>query len=576
MILIFGGTTEGRIAVEVCEQAGKPFYYSTKGAMQQVEMHNGVRLTGALSAAEISDFCRQNDVRCIVDAAHPFAVNLHHTIAQAGMPVIRLQRSFGARRTDVTYCTDYADAVTKMNGAGIRCLLALSGANTITQLRGYWEHHKTVFRILNRADSIEKAILSGFPTSNLVFYDEGNTLPTQDEERCLMQQLGCDAMITKESGESGGFDAKVDAAVALGMKVFVVEHPALPDDWVYVGGGHGLRRAIESMADGFFPLRTGLTTGACATAATKAALLSLLCDEAPDEVSFALPDGEVLTVPVAVDSRGVATVVKDFSDDPDVTKGCRITARVEKGEHGIRFLQGDGVGVVTLPGLGIPVGEPAVNPTPRRMIEAEIRSLSDDDYDVTISVENGREIALKTFNAKVGVVGGISIIGTSGIVSPLSNEAFVSSIRREMEVARAIGCRCIGLVSGKKAEEALKGMMDVRCIHYGNFVGESLKIAAELGFERVVLAIMIGKAVKLAEGNLDTHSHKVAMNKAFLKTLAAPADADRIDGIAMARDLWNFMPPTFFEEVVRRCYDTCVTVFPHGDLKIELICEKRQ
>ena len=280
-----------------------------------------------------------------------------------------------------------------------------------------------------------------------------------------------------------------------------------------------------------------------------------------------------MTMPVQVEDVGVASTVKDFSDDPDVTKGCKITARLTPGTQGIRFLQGEGVGVVTLPGLGIPVGEPAINPTPRKMITDEIRALTNEDFDITISVENGAEIAKKTFNPRVGVLHGISIIGTSGIVAPFSNEAWQQSIAREMQVAKAIGCEEIGLVSGLKSEQALKKEKDIRCIHYGNFIGESLKAARRIGFHKVTLAIMIGKAVKLAEGHLDTHSHKIMMNKAFLKSLAEPEYAGRIDSINLARELWSFMPSSFFDKIEELCYQHCKTVFPDGELEVKLICE---
>ena len=575
MILIFGGTTEGRMAVDVCEQAGKPFYYSTKSALQEVELHYGVRLTGGRTAEEIKLFCQNHDVQCIIDAAHPFAEALHREIASVGLPVIRIQRSFGFHRENVIYCSDYQDAIEKLEAHSPHCLLALSGTNTIAKLTGYWKKHKTLFRILNRSESIELALKSKFPTSNLLFYPENMILPSLDEETQMMISVGCDAILTKESGESGGFDAKVGAAVALGLKVFVIEHPSLPQNWQYVTGKYGLRRAIEKLVPTFFPLKTGYTTGACATAAVKAALLSLLFEDVPEEISFALPDGEIMKIPVSLEEKGKASVVKDFSDDPDVTKGCKITACITPGTQGIRFIKGEGVGTVTLPGLGIPVGEPAVNPTPRKMIISEIRSLSSADYDVMIEVEGGEELAKKTFNPKVGVLGGISIIGTSGIVSPLSHEAFIQSISKEIEVAKAIGCQEIALVSGLKSEEALKRDRNIRCIHYGNFIGESLKSAHKIGIKKVVLAIMIGKAVKLAEGHLNTHSHKVVMNKDFLKQLAG-SDADKIEQISMARELWGIMPSVFFEKIEKLCYKYCRTVFPTGELEIRLICDNPQ
>lgn len=587
MILIFGGTTEGRLAINVCEEAGKPYYYSTKGSSQVVEMHNGVRLCGAMTAADIRNFCREHDIKCIVDAAHPFAEGLHQTIADAvsssvaaPIPVIRLQRQSSDTLQGVTFCDGYPDAIKRLSDAGIKRLLALSGANTISKLKSFWSSTPTVFRILNREESVRLAEENGFPTDNIIFYNDNNELPSFEEEVSMMRPLACDAMITKESGKSGGIDAKVKAALCLGMRVFVIRAPRLPYPWQYVTGRYGLRRAIEHIVPEFFPLHTGFTTGACATAATKAALLSLLNGDCPEEVSFALPDGEIMTIPIAESGHGWATVIKDYSDDPDVLRGCEIKAEInpspptllEEGDTGgtIRFLQGSGVGRVTLPGLGIPVGEPAINPTPRQMITNEIRAFSDASYNVTISVENGAELALRTFNHKVGVVGGISIIGTSGIVHPLSNDAFIQSIRRELTVAHAIGCREIGLVAGMKSEHALQQQYpDLHCIHYGNFVGEALKAAYEIGFASVHVSIMTGKAVKLAEGHLDTHSHKVLFNREFLCRLA-PEYADRIRRITMARELNDFMPPSFFDRIAELCQANCRTVFPKGDLNIHL------
>ena len=296
----------------------------------------------------------------------------------------------------------------------------------------------------------------------------------------------------------------------------------------------------------------------------------------------------MLSIPIEHIKKGIAVATKDMNDDPDVTKGCRIISEVSirqaadsDGEDGkkktqnIRFLQGKGVGTVTLPGLGIPVGEPAVNPTPRRMICDEIRLITDASIDVRISVENGEELAKKTFNPRVGVMNGISILGTSGIVHPLSNEAFISSIRREMQVAWAVGCREIGLVAGMKSERALMEERDIRCIHYGNFIGEALKAAHEIGFRKAVLAIMIGKAVKLAEGRLDTHSHKFVMNKDFLKLTAASLGIppSPIDDITMARELWDIMPEAFFNKITSLCKEHCLSVFPDGEIEIKLICD---
>ncbi len=555
MILIFGGTTEGRLAIDVLEEAGKVFYYSTKGSGQDVLLHNGVRISGAMTSDDIKRFCIEHDIKCIVDAAHPFAEGLHLSVAESGMPVIRLERHYPENVEGVIYLKDWNEAVNKIES---RKLLALSGVNTIAKLKDYWKENETLFRILNRDDSLDLVKHNDFPEDKLLFYP--SSMPTKEEEKEMMKECGCDAILTKESGESGGFKTKVEAALELGLKVYVVRRPSLPKHWITVDGKYTLRRAVQNLVPDFFPLKTGLTTGACATAATKAALLSLLNEEYPSEVSFSLPDGETLSVTVDCDNPGIASVIKESSDDPDVTKGCKITSEVcLRNDDEIRFLQGEGVGVVTLPGLGIPVGEPAINPTPRSMMIYEIRQLTDKGVDVKISVENGRELWSHTFNNKVGVVDGISIIGTSGIVSPLSNEAFVESIGRELQVAKAIGCKEIGFASGKKGENALKDAEpNLRVIHYGNFVGDALKKAHELGFQRVVIGIMIGKAIKLADGHLNTHSHVVE------------ADLSKY-GVKMARELWDVMPPSFFDEVVRNCEKHCRTVFPDGELKVKLI-----
>ena len=565
MILVFGGTTEGRKAVEVLEEAGKTYFYSTKTGEQELTPHHGVRVDGAMNDEAMQRFCSEHDIRLLVDASHPFASVLHETIAQVAerlqVPVIRYDRIYPPRDPDILWIDNYAQVPTD-----IHSLLATTGVQSISKLK--WLEAKGVkvfYRILQRDSSISLAKAQGADINQLCFYEDGNTIDTD-----------ADAILLKESGESGGFCEKVAAARRKGMRIIALKRPPMPTTQAYstVNGPYGLRRAVEHIRPDFFPLHSGLTTGTCATAAVIAATQHLLSGTFPSAVPVHLANGETISVPVGFDHE-TAYCIKDFSDDPDVTRGCKIMAKVSFSSS-LRFLQGEGVGRVTLPGLGIPVGEPAINPTPRQMIIEAVRELTNADLDITISVENGKELASRTFNQRVGVVDGISIIGTSGIVMPLSNEAFIESIGRELKVARAIGCDAVGLASGKKGEEALlANEPSLRVIHYGNFIGAALEKAYALGFRRVVLGIMLGKAVKLAEGHLDTHSHKVLMNKEFLKEVATEvgvADADCIlDSITLARELWDLMPPAFFARLQSLCLNHCRSVFPDGELDIQII-----
>ena len=624
MILILGGTTEGRLAVRVADAAGSPYWYSTRGDLQQIECKHGTHISGALDEAAMAAFCTAHGIRLLVDAAHPFAVELHRTVAAVAesldLPVVRVERVYadpagmsGSDRASLRWCDDYADAIRQLEADGIDRLLALTGVQTIGKLRPFWSRHTCWFRILRREESLEKARQQGFPKERLAYYEE-------DDDAALIARLRPEAILTKESGESGGFGQKLAAARAAGIPVYAVRRPALPAGFEVVTGEHGLRKAIERLVPDFFPLRSGFTTGACATAAAKAALLALLGHPAGDRVDITFPDGEILALPVtdvrllpppprdeanpraagpfqaqrgrldlkepaappgrpeprpAADAA-TATVIKDAGDDPDVTNGYPIVATVAfSPEPGIHFLQGEGVGRVTLPGLGLPVGGPAINPVPRQMMERELTALCDSGLDVTISVPGGRELAGRTFNPKLGVVDGISIIGTSGIVRPFSNEAFVDAIRKEIEVAKAVGVRHLVINSGAKSEAFLKkrfpDLPPQAFVHYGNFIGETLRIAVALGVPQVTMGIMLGKAVKLAEGHLDTHSKSVVMNKVFLREVAAgagcsPAAATAIDRLTLARELWHGLSgddaARFFSALLDRCAAACATVCP--------------
>lgn len=601
MILILGGTTEGRKAVMVCDAAAKPYYYSTKGDLQQIDSAYGIRLTGGLDKVSMSVFCKENNIRLIIDAAHPFAENLHRNVAEVSVElniqVVRFERNYPDRDMNLLWFDTYDDAVNYLICNKIDGLLALTGVNTIAKLKQYWQQHTCWFRILNRDESFSIAHREGFAADRIILYN-GN-----EDEYSLFGKLKPKAIITKESGESGGFEEKIKAANKLNIPVLVIKRPILSPSFIPVFGEHGLRKQIENIVPDFFDLKTGYTTGTCATAATKAALISLLTNEKSSVVTITLPNGEQVKIPVAsttfeTDSTS-CSVIKDAGDDPDVTNGLEITStvRLNPNHSGVRFLQGKGVGTVTLPGLDIEIGEPAINKTPRIMIRREVykvfrhyqHKLPDCNLktgiDVIISVPKGEEIALKTFNPKLGIVGGISIIGTSGVVKPFSSEAFVASIRREMQVAKALNCDRIVINSGAKSESFVQQLYPhlppQAFIHYGNFIGETIKIAADLHFKQITMGLMIGKAVKLAEGSLDTHSKKTVMNTDFLARIAIEAGCTNdmlhaIYQLKMARSLWEIIPNdkyTFFSIILKKCHEVCKPLLPNGTIEIILIDE---
>jgi cobalt-precorrin-5B (C1)-methyltransferase len=285
------------------------------------------------------------------------------------------------------------------------------------------------------------------------------------------------------------------------------------------------------------PLRRGWTTGACATAAAKAAYMALLTGEFPDPVAVTLPRGERVSFALAQtrrdDDSASAGVIKDAGDDPDVTHGALIVATVRAGApgSGVTFRAGVGVGTVTRPGLAVPPGEPAINPVPRRMIRdaiAEVAGLAQraGDVEVEIAIPGGEELAAKTLNGRLGIVGGLSILGTTGIVVPYSCAAWIASIQRGIDVARAAGLAHIAGATGASSEAAVRKLYDlpeIALIDMGDFVGGMLKYVRAHPVARVTIAGGVAKMTKLAQGLLDLHSKRGEVDLAALAQLAEAA-----------------------------------------------------
>ena len=656
MILVFGGTTEGRKAAEVLEESGSPFFYSTKtverlrvgasagmrlrvgasagmrlragasAGMQDLALHHGQRIDGALDGEAMLLFCREHQIRLIVDAAHPFASRLHETIAQVSadlqIPVIRYERIYPPRDSDITWIDDYSD-IKAADLQGLT-LLATTGVQSISKLK--WletEGVKVIYRILNRESSVLLAHQQGATDDQLCFYEDG-----------IMPHA--DVILMKESGLSGGFVEKVAEARQKGMRIIALKRPPLSILSVaslgesvpagraihcplsIVNGPHGLRRAVEHLLPEFFSLHSGLTTGTCATAAAIAATIRLLKGETPAEVPVLLPDGETIHVPVGY-ADGYAYCIKEAGDDPDVTDGIEVRASCRpyrptpnpipadaptrslslNGGEWLVIEGGEGIGRFTLPGFDYPVGEPAINKGPREMIRTNLEQLSilsvaslgesvpagraiHYPLSIVLSVPNGKDIARRTFNPRLGIEGGISIIGVSGIVKPFSEEAFIDSIRKCMTVAKASGTDRVVINSGAKSERFLKDLYPAlpqqAFVQYGNYIGETLKMADELHIPNITLGVMLGKAVKLAEGQLDTHSRKSTMNIGFIQEMLNEAQINiSLENITLARELWERIPenqhPTFCDVVIRHCETYCKPLLPNSNLTILLISD---
>lgn len=296
------------------------------------------------------------------------------------------------------------------------------------------------------------------------------------------------------------------------------------------------------------PLRTGWTTGACATAATKAALTALITGEFPDPVTVTLPRGETPAFALAFEALGdgyaMAGVVKDAGDDPDVTHGATVIAAVRPlaPDCGIRFRAGEGVGTVTKAGLPVAVGEPAINPVPRAMMTAEALALCEEaglpaDLEITISIPGGEALAEQTWNPRLGIVGGLSILGTTGIVHPFSCAAWIHSIHRGVDVARAEGLTHLLGATGstsEKAAQAFHHLPDGALIDMGDFAGALLKYLRAHPVERLTIAGGFAKMTKLAQGALDLHSGRSQVDMDFFCSLVPEADKALVKRIQSA------------------------------------------
>jgi cobalt-precorrin-5B (C1)-methyltransferase len=340
-------------------------------------------------------------------------------------------------------------------------------------------------------------------------------------------------------------------------------------------------------------LRRGWTTGSCAAAAAKAAFAALVSGEFPDPVAVTLPRGErpsfALAMTRMADNAATAGVIKDAGDDPDVTHGALICVTVRPGAagSGVMFRAGEGVGTVTRAGLPIAPGEPAINPVPRRMIAAAIAEVAAAssraaDVEVEISIPGGEALAAKTLNARLGILGGLSILGTTGIVVPYSCSAWIASIHSGIDVARAARLTHIVGSTGANSEAAaqkLYGVAEIALIDMGDFVGGMLKYLRRHPVPRVSIAGGVAKMTKLAQGLTDLHSKRGEVDLAGLAKLAKTAGAGAqvehniltANTAAQAFAVAQAAGIALGNQVARAAQDTAANVVAGTEIAIEIV-----
>ncbi|MBB6174505.1 cobalt-precorrin-5B (C1)-methyltransferase [Nocardiopsis mwathae] len=344
-------------------------------------------------------------------------------------------------------------------------------------------------------------------------------------------------------------------------------------------------------------LRAGWTTGACATGAATAAYTALLTGEFPDPVPIALPKGHTPAFALAAeelaDGYAMAGIVKDAGDDPDVTHGALVRATVRRlpAGSGVTFRAGPGVGTVTRPGLPLPVGEPAINPMPRQMIREHIARVAEryrdgGDVEVTVSVDYGEEIARSTWNPRLGILGGLSILGTTGVVVPYSCSAWIDSIRRGVDVARAAGRAHVAGCTGSTSEKTVTaeyGLPEDALLDMGDFAGAVLKYVRRHPVDRLTICGGFAKLSKLAAGHLDLHSARSQVDKGFLAELArlggadtalAAEVADANTGLA-ALQLCAAAGVPLGDLVARAARDEALAVLRGAPVAVDVICIDR-
>ena len=600
-ILLFGGTTEGKASSNWLSDLEIEHFYSTKTDSGNYESKFGTRICGAMDVVEIRSFCKHNQIDLIIDAAHPFADVLHQNIVaaarQSELPVIRMERDAVPRIESefVQYHQDLDGILNEIKKQNQSKVLSLMGVKALPEIHSKTHGIDIWYRILDFPSSLKIANEAGVERDRLIIAPAFEGMETQEP---LLISEGIQAMVTKESGYSGLLDQKMELAIKHKIPLYVIARPNLPDYNETVTNREGLQKYLKSVfAFERMEMAHGFTSGTCATISAKAAMKLLLGEERQEKEQIILDDGGNCEMVLHQNQNGedfaLCSVVKNSGDDPDITDGMEIGVRLSwNKENSIRFVKGEGVGTATLDGLGIPLGEPAVNPVPRKMIRFELEQLLEDHeidkgVNVSVFVPLGRKLGAKTFNPKLGIVDGISIIGTTGRIKPYSLDAYVQTIQKQLDLAVLNKSKHIVMNSGGRSERYLKQrfpeLNNLAFLQYGNFIGEMLKTINGSGVEKVSMGIMTGKAIKLAAGNLDTHSKKVVLDHEFLKNLARDCNYSneiihQVGNIKMGRELEDIFTfskdEAFFKSIIDCCKAVCQNIIEDYEFELLLISNK--
>lgn len=618
-VLVFAGTTEGRKIAEWLDEHRIESYVSvaTEYGSTLLEACKYVHvMCGRMNVEEMEAFLVEKQIDVVVDATHPFAEvvteNIQSACKKCGTENIRCLRSFdvsGEMSDHMKIVSSIPEAVSYLEGTSGNILIS-TGSKELqeyTKLTDYKE--RCYARVLSVKESVEKSIALGFEGKHLIamqgpFSKEMNT--------AMLRSVDASYFVTKESGKTGGFYEKLEAARACDVTLIVIGRPAEEGESVgevceklqelvkqqknvkqqtsaksqksatqqksaevrEAGNDRNSHNHTQYVWKAQKQLRTGYTTGSCAAAAAKAAAHMLFTGEEIKEVSLVTPSGVKLYLEVhdivKKEYAVYCAIRKDSGDDPDVTNGTTVYSLVSmpsaKGETdplpdvsgvtsgsskdrspkepwgitecpNIVLKAGRGIGRVTKKGLEQWIGEPAINVVPRQMIcgavweELKASELADDHpVEIVIWIPEGETLASKTFNPRLGIEGGISVLGTSGIVEPMSEKALTDTIFLDMKMKREQGYDYCFVVPGNYGVDFLResiGYTEEKTVKCSNYIGEVIDDAVRLGMKGILLVGHIGKLVKIAAGIMNTHSKQADGRMEILAAHAAMAGARR-------------------------------------------------